>query len=139
MYGGAPGGAWAETGMGSGQFATPWERMQWAKSSRWPSVCWVGWTPLGSSCRQAFSAACNCELVTPSSCGATLGKPLGISLLLLGSGNLGTPWERMHCEKASAFWEFPGWGPVGPPAFDEPAGLVDVEPLCVVVEPTCAT
>jgi hypothetical protein len=110
--------------------------MQRAKASKPLSVCCdadgVAWPPFGSSCRHAFSAAWNWELLTPSSWGATLGNPLGVSLLLVGSGNFATPWERMHCEKASAFWELPDCGFAGPPAFED--GL-----LCVVDEPTCAT
>jgi hypothetical protein len=61
--------------MGSGQFATAWERMHRAKLSRRLSVCCdadgVVGSPFGSSCLQAFSAASNWELLTPSSCGTT--------------------------------------------------------------------
>ena len=71
---------------------------------------WVCWPPFGSRCAQALWAAWNWELLTPSCCRLTLGNPLANSLLLSGSGNFGTPWERMQWEKAyrleSAVWEF---------------------------------
>jgi hypothetical protein len=37
----------------------------------------------------------------------------------LGSGYFGTPWERMHRAKASA-WELAGGGLADPPASGEP-------------------
>jgi hypothetical protein len=54
-----------------------------------------------------------------------LGNPLGVSLVLLGSGYVDTPCERMQWTKASAFWEFVDWAFVDPPACDEPPEPVD--------------
>ncbi len=51
---------------------------------------------LGSRCAQALWAAWYWELLTPSCSRLTLGNPLANSLLLLGSGYFGTPWDRMQ-------------------------------------------
>jgi hypothetical protein len=69
---------------------------------------WVVSAPSGRSFLQALSAAWNWELLTPSSCELTLGNPSGIALLALASGNLGTPFERMQREKASASFSCDG-------------------------------
>src|SRR6266540_5939149 len=90
-----------------------------ALRSRRDSV-WVIWPPLGSRCAQALWAAWYWELLTPNCSGSTLFNPLGNSLLLLASGNFGTPCERMQREWASAFWEF-----VDPPTLDEPPEPAD--------------
>jgi hypothetical protein len=67
-----------------------------AEAHIWLSICcdaaWVTWPPLGSRYAQAVYAAWNCELLTPSSSRLVL----GIAPLLVGSGNLGTPCERMQ-------------------------------------------
>ena len=62
----------------------------------------------------------NLELLTPSCCELSFGS----SPLLLGSGKLGTPFERIQRAKAS-IWEPGAWALAGPPAFDAPPGPVD--------------
>jgi hypothetical protein len=84
--------------VGSGQFDTPWERMHWA-NRRMPLIarCITVWlTPplLGSRGAQAVRAVSYCESLTPNCCAV----PFGIVPLLLGSGKLDTPWERMQAE-----------------------------------------
>ena len=81
----------------------PWARMHAENLSACALSCcsWAGVGPLppfGSRFLQALCAAWNRELLTPSCSRATL----GIDPLLLGSGKLDTPWERMQREKASA-------------------------------------
>ena len=96
--------------MGSGNFGTSWERMHTANlsmtvSSRcttageqsWAtkhccSCCWADPPVAGIRCWQARWAAWNWEPVTPSSSALPFASPP----LLGGSGNLGTPWERMQ-------------------------------------------
>jgi len=63
------------------------------------------------------------ELLTPSCCELSFGSPP----LLLGSGKLGTPFERMQRAKAS-IWELGDWALAGPPTFGEPPGPVDDGP-----------
>lgn len=50
-----------EVALGSGQFETPWERMQCAKLRMSAQACWTwtwdGWPPFGSRCSQALCAA----------------------------------------------------------------------------------
>src|SRR4029077_1106450 len=96
--------------VGSGQVGMPWERMQRAKFSRPVMICgtwaWDGWR----SGAQARWAAWNREVLTPTCCGVTLGTPPRLA----GSGKSGTPWERMHWEKATA-WEL-----TSPTVVDEP-------------------
>jgi hypothetical protein len=88
---------------GSGQFCTPWERMQAANLTMpLSAACTSAWVVLGgfvfgSRCWQALWATWNWGLLAR---GTTLS--LGIVPLLLGSGKLDTPWERMQPEKASA-------------------------------------
>src|SRR5215472_16992890 len=93
----------AESVVGSGQFGTPWERMHPLNRRMPVSSCCVSaaesWplSPAGSRCRQALSAAWYRELLTPS-CWA-----LGNFPLPDGSGKFGTPFERMHREKATSW------------------------------------
>jgi hypothetical protein len=91
-------------GVGSGQFATPWERMHRANVRMSLHDCCsaarVGRPPgpFGNRCMQALWAAWSWGLLTPSWCGVSLGIPP----VLLGSGKFDTLWERMQREKASA-------------------------------------
>ncbi len=94
---------WWRSTLGSGQSCTPLERMQ-AANLTMPLNAWCtsGWVDLGgfvfgSRCWQALWAGWNRGLLTR---GTTLS--FGISPLLLGSGKLDSPWERMQPEKASA-------------------------------------
>jgi hypothetical protein len=87
---------------GSGKFGTPWARTQRANSRAVAVTCNCSASlgarpPFGSKRRQELCAAWYCELLTPSCCRLFFG---GIPLLS-GSGNLGTPFERMQLEKAS--------------------------------------
>src|SRR6266702_123967 len=105
--------------MGSGQFGTPWECMHREKFSMPLHSCrtsaGVGpLPPFGSRCWQVWVAAWYWELLP-----ATWFRVVLLNPLLLGSGKLGTPWERMHWAKASR------WEVADPPAFGElpgPAG-----------------
>src|ERR1700730_11487012 len=93
---------WWRSTVGSGQFCTLWERMQAANltmplsaacTSAWVSV---GGFVFGSRCWQALWATWNWGLLARGASCA-----LGICPLLLGSGKLDTPWERMQRETAS--------------------------------------
>jgi hypothetical protein len=91
--------------VGSGQFGTPWLRMHAANITIPFRICchWAGfgpWPLLGSSWPQVFWAAGNWGLLS-AICFELAGKlPLP-----LGSGQFGTPCERMQREKASSCWE----------------------------------
>jgi len=104
--------------VGSGHCCTPRERMQPANLTMPSSAAWTSaWVDLGgfvfgSTCWQAVWATRNWGLLAR---GTT--SFLGISPLLLGSGKLDTPWERMHSEKASAAL-----------AFADPAEVVEEDP-----------
>src|SRR5258708_25915307 len=65
---------------------------------------------------QAVWAAWSWELLTPSACASALGT----CPLLAGSGKVGTPWERMQDEQATADGELDD-----PAAFGEPPEPVD--------------
>ena len=92
--------------------------MQAANLTMPSSAAWTSaWVDLarfvfGSTCWQAVWATRNWGLLAR---GTT--SFLGISPLLLGSGKLDTPWERMQSEKASAAL-----------AFADPAEVVEEDP-----------
>lgn len=106
------------SGVGSGQFGTPWECMHWVNSRMALRIAcsWAWVAPLlllGSRCWQSFSAAWYWELLTPSCCA------LGNFALGCGSGKFGTPCERTQREKARS------WEVADPPGFDEPLEPAD--------------
>ena len=122
--------------MGSGQFGTPWDRMQRANVVMSVRICCTtageGGTPgppYGSRCPQACVAAWKRRLPAASSTWL-----FGHTPLLSGSGKFGTPSERMQWEKASG-WEIGDW------ELGEPAALGELDAAAgrVVVEPSCAT
>src|SRR5579862_6856108 len=122
--------------MGSGQFGTPWERMQLANFVISARICCTtageGGTPgppSGSRCPQAWVAAWKRGLAAASSTWL-----FGHTPPLSGSGKFGTPSELMQWEKASG-WEIGDWEFVDPPAFAE----TDDDAVWVVVEPSCTT
>ena len=88
----------ARSVVGSGQFDTPLVRMHSAKlrMPRIASCISASLTPplFGSRCAHAVWAVWYWESPTPNCCAV----PFGIVPLLLGSGKLGTPWERMQAE-----------------------------------------
>jgi hypothetical protein len=86
---------------GSGKFVTPWVCMHWEKLSPCARICCisagVGALPFGSRCWQELWAEGNRGLLR-AICFVLGGK----LPLLLGSGQFGTPCERMQRAKASA-------------------------------------
>src|SRR6266705_1090992 len=81
----------------------------------------VSLAPTGSRCWQALRVALNWELLTPYCCSWT-GPNFMLDWLLDGSGQVGTPCERMQWEKATSF------ECAAPPAPGEPPEPVD-EPV----------
>lgn len=92
--------------VGSGKSGSPCARMHWANASAarfWAAVSVRGWPAFGKydlhACRAAWNAG---------DCGFNPLPLRSMPPLVLGSGKVGTPWERMHLASLSA-----GLGPAG--------------------------
>src|SRR6202521_5817562 len=89
---------------GSGKLGPPCARTHWENLSACVLSCCRCATdgplpPFVSRCRHAFWAAWTLESLAPSCCDVSL--DLSNAPLLLGSGQFGTPWERMQEAKAT--------------------------------------
>ena len=109
---------------GSENWGRPWARMQAAQLRK--ACCWAGVsdlaTPwLGAYFLQAFWAEETWDWLAPNLL-PSIRKPNPPPGIEMGSGQLGTPWVRMHWANFSA------WAMVSPPAGppDPGAAVVDV-------------
>jgi hypothetical protein len=114
-----------EVNWGPGKLGTPFVRMQAANLRAFASLSAI-WALVrfgtGTYFWHAFWAAWNCPLL--ASMPAL--KLISIPPVLLGSGNLAMPWERMHSENLSISWKcFSTEAPEGAVVTVAPATALD--------------